>query len=65
MAYFNYLLVLITLAFIISSGIHIFSRGFLLSRTERTEKRVCDKFFVSLDGRQCLSADKVNSDVIV
>lgn len=65
MAYFNYLFVLITLAFIISSGIHIFSRGFLLTRTERAERRVCDEFFVTVDGRQCLSSDKVISDVTI
>lgn len=65
MAYFNYLFVLITFAFIISTGIHIFSRGFLLTRSTRVEKRTCDKYLISLDGNQCLSNDKVNSDVIV
>ena len=64
MAYFNYLFVLITFAFIVSTGIHIFSRGFLLTRSAQTEKRNCDKFFITLDGNQCLSNDKVNSDVI-
>lgn len=63
MAYLNYLFVLISLAFIISSGIHIFSRGFLLTRSASTEKRSCDKFIISLDGNQCLSNDKVNKDV--
>lgn len=58
-SYFNYLYVLITLAFIISSGIHIFSRGFLLSRDATTEKRHCDKFFINLEGNHCLSDDKV------
>lgn len=63
MAYFNYLFVLITFAFIISTGIHIFSRGFLLTRSAQVEKRNCDKFLISLDGNQCLSEDKVNNDV--
>lgn len=63
MAYFNYLFVLITFVFIISSGIHIFSRGFLLTRSSQVEKRSCDKFFISLDGNQCLSDDKVNNDI--
>lgn len=61
MAYFNFIYVLFMLAFIISSGIHIFSRGFLLTRTERTEKRDCNKFFITLNGNQCLSENKVNN----
>lgn len=64
MAYLNYLFVLCSIAFIISSGIHIFSRGFLLTRTSFTDKRVCSKFLITLDGNQCLSDDKVNSDII-
>jgi GPI ethanolamine phosphate transferase 3 subunit O len=63
MAYFNYLFVLISLAFIISSGIHIFSRGFLLTRTASVEKRTCEKFVISVDGNQCLSNDKVIKDL--
>lgn len=64
MAYFNYLFVLISFAFIISTGIHIFSRGFLLTRSAQTDKRVCEKFLITLNGNQCLSDDKVSSDVI-
>jgi GPI ethanolamine phosphate transferase 3 subunit O len=64
MGYFNYLFVLVTFAFIVSTGIHIFSRGFLLTRSAQTDKRVCDKFLITFDGKQCLSNDKVNSDVM-
>ena len=60
MAYLNYLFALISFSFIISSGIHIFSRGFLLTRSAITEKRICSKFVITLDGSQCLSDDKVN-----
>lgn len=63
MAYFNYLFVLISFAGIISTGIHIFSRGFLLTRSAQTDKRVCQKFLINFEGNQCLSDDKVNSDV--
>lgn len=55
----KYLVVLILFAFVISSGIHIFSRGFLLTRDSRTEKRNCDKFYINLNGSYCLSDDKV------
>lgn len=65
MAYLNYLFVLISFAFIISSGIHIFSRGFLLTRSAQIEKRSCDKFLISINGIQCVSDNKVNSDVTV
>lgn len=61
MAHFNYLIVLVSFAFIVSSGIFIFSRGFLLTRVARTEKRNCDKFYVNhLDEKSCLSDDKVS-----
>lgn len=64
MGYFNYLFVLISLAFIISSGIHIFSRGFLLTRSARTEKRICEKFLIKDEsGRLCMSDDKVIGDI--
>lgn len=64
MAYFNYLYVLVAFSFIISSGIHIFSRGFLLTRSAQTEKRFCDKFYITVDGSQCLSDDKVIYDAV-
>lgn len=60
MANLNYLFVLVSFAFIISSGVFIFSRGFLLTRVARTEKKNCDKFYLNLDGKQCLSDDKVS-----
>lgn len=60
MSNFKYLYVLIIFAFVISSGIHIFSRGFLLTRDSRTEKRHCDKFYINLNGTYCISEnDKV------
>lgn len=65
MAHLNYLFVLITFAFVVSTGIHLFSRGFLLTRSTRVEKRGCDKYLISIDGNQCLSDDKVKNDVTV
>lgn len=62
MAYYNYVYVLLAFAFIISTGIHIFSRGFLLTREARTERRNCDQFFITVNGKQCLSDDKVSSE---
>lgn len=60
MAHFNYLIVLVSFAFIVSSGIFIFSRGFLLTRVAKTEKRTCDKFYVNFNGKPCLTDDKVS-----
>ncbi|KAG5678197.1 hypothetical protein PVAND_007890 [Polypedilum vanderplanki] len=58
MANLNYIFVLIIFVSIISSGIHIFSRGFLLTRSSRTEKRNCDKININLTGERCLNDDK-------
>lgn len=60
MAQFNYLTVLILFAFIISSGVYIFSRGFLLTRVARTEKRFCEKSYINLNGKYCLKDDKAS-----
>lgn len=61
MGHFNFLYVLVAFGFITSSGIYIFSRGFLLTRSARTEKRNCDKFYLNIDGKYCVSDDKVGS----
>jgi len=37
----TYLFVLIWLAFLISSGVMLFSRGFLLARVSKTETSTC------------------------
>jgi GPI ethanolamine phosphate transferase 3 subunit O len=60
MAHLKYLVVLTSFAFIISSGIYIFSRGFLLTRVARIEKKNCDNFYVNLNGKYCLTTDKVS-----
>ena len=60
MSNLNYLVVLASFAFIISSGIFIFSRGFLLTRVARTEKSSCDKFYINFDDKTCLRDDKVS-----
>lgn len=59
MVHFNYLLVLIVISLVLSVGIHIFSRGFLLTRIANENKSSCRYFFNS-DGK-CYENNKVRS----
>lgn len=61
MKHLNYLFVLLVLGFIISSGIHIFSKGFLLTRETQKEFSKCDKFYIR---NECLSENKVMNMLI-
>lgn len=60
MAHLNYLLVLTIIVIVMSAGIHIFSKGFLLTRVANESKSNCQYFINSL-GECHDSNDKVIS----
>lgn len=57
MVQLNYLLVLIVVSLVLSVGIHIFSKGFLLTRIANENKSSCRYFFHSDNG--CYENNKV------
>lgn len=60
MGHFNYFLVLLVITLVMSAGIHIFSKGFLLTRVANDTKSNCQYFFNSLG--ECFD---INNKVIL
>ncbi|XP_017078560.1 GPI ethanolamine phosphate transferase 3 [Drosophila eugracilis] len=57
---FTYLFVLIWLAFLISSGVLLFSRGFLLARVSKTETSTCRRLSTNPNAEYVLTDEVVN-----
>ncbi|EDV36022.1 uncharacterized protein Dana_GF12178 [Drosophila ananassae] len=57
---FTYLFVLIWLAFLISGGVLLFSRGFLLARVSKTETSTCRRLSTNPHDEYVLSPEVVN-----
>ncbi|KAH8348918.1 hypothetical protein KR084_012437 [Drosophila pseudotakahashii] len=57
---FTYVFVLIWLAFLISSGVLLFSRGFLLARVSKTETSTCRRLSTNPNAEYVLTDEVVN-----